>query len=140
MSCISVVRNSVTEELIPFLQPTIERLLFLPDFPKLCSRVLEYAAGIFGRGNYLHNHGQCSRNSNGGDLVIVDGMIRIKRSPFDFVLMDGNYCHAVSNLRQLGTPDEDPGLCRFNFSLFITFMRERMKAPGNYKIDFSHLR
>jgi hypothetical protein len=96
-------------------------------------------AGIFGRGNYLHNNGQCSRSTRGGNLVIVDGMIRIDRSPFDFVLMDGNYCHAVSNLRLLGTSDEDQHPSRFSLILFSTYRRERMKAPGNYKIDFSYL-
>ena len=96
-------------------------------------------AGIFGRGNY---DGQLRRCMNGGDLVIVDGMIRIDRSPLDFVLMDGNFCHAVTNIRKMGKLDEDKEevLSRFSLILFSSYKRSYMRAPGNYKIDFSYLK
>ena len=95
------------------------------------------AAGIFGRGNYKYESGEFRQTCNGGNLVIVDGMVQIDRSPLDFVIMDGNYSHAVSNLRHFSNSNEV--LSRFSLILFSSYRREHMKAPGNYKIDFSHL-
>ena len=91
-------------------------------------------AGIFGRGNY---DGQDCQGKLGGNLVIVDSMLRIDRGHCDFVLMDGNLCHGVSNLRK--THNKEVTRSRFSMILFSRYKRERMKAPGKYKIDFSFL-
>lgn len=93
-------------------------------------------AGIFGRGNYDGHDSQ--GGELGGNLVIVDSMLHIDREHCDFVLMDGNLCHGVSNLRQ--THGEEVTRSRFSMILFSRYKRKRMKAPGNYKIDFSFLR
>ena len=92
-------------------------------------------AGIFGRGIY---DGQSVHWERGGNLVIVDGMLRIDRGPRDFVLMNGNLCHAVSNLRCTHKYEKGKAPSRFSMILFSSHQRERLKAPGNYKIDFSY--
>jgi len=55
-------------------------------------------AAVCGHTNYIEKYGDFVRTSNGGDLFLADGMMRLDYSPRDLILFDGNFAHGISNI------------------------------------------
>ena len=91
----------------------------------------------------LEVEGQFVRIGRGGRLILADGLFDLEYGPTDAVLMDGNYLHGVTALRDLpGTSAEGlrdgsaarPELQRFSIIRLSTFGKEKgMHKDGSYE-------
>lgn len=87
-------------------------------------------AAVCGHTNYIVKDGDFVRTSNGGNLFLADGMIRLDYSPRDLILFDGNFAHGISNISNpsgIGQKIE-----RFSIITFSRWGKEKMKKAGNY--------
>ena len=71
--------------------------------------------------------GSTTRMSNGGNLILVDGMIRLNYRPTDLVLFDGNFAHTVSSLRHTSKSPASGIIERRSVIAFSKWRREAMK-------------
>ena len=64
---------------------------------------------------------------NEGNLILVDGMIRLNYRPMDLVLFDGNFAHTVSSLRHTSNSPASGIIERKSVIAFSKWRREAMK-------------
>jgi len=71
-------------------------------------------------------------SARGGRLVLVDGLVDLSYGPRDVVILNGNYMHAVTELRDLPGPRHQgqPELTRFSIIIFNGF--KKMKVRHGY--------
>ena len=70
-----------------------------------------------------------------GGRLYIDGLVDLTYGPIDVVILDGNFLHGITNLRDL--PDAKmssrPELVRFSLIRFADWQREKMKKYANYQ-------
>ena len=91
-------------------------------------------AMIAGPGVHKLINGEWRQTCRGGRLYI-DGLVDLTYGPIDVVILDGNFLHGITNLRDL--PDAKmssrPELVRFSLIRFADWQREKMKKYANYQ-------
>ena len=65
----------------------------------------------------------------GGTLFFMDGLLELKYSPRDIMIIDGNIAHGVTNVIDSGSKDVTE---RFSGIIFCKWRREKLKRPGKY--------
>jgi hypothetical protein len=87
-------------------------------------------ACVGGHGNFELKDGVFVRKQLGGNLYLVDGLLRLDYGPRDMIFLDGNVAHGVTNMRHM--TQKKGNLSRFSVISFSNWRREKMKKPGNY--------
>eukprot|EP00956_Cyclotella_meneghiniana_P025347 scaffold52669_cov40-Cyclotella_meneghiniana.AAC.13 len=62
-------------------------------------------------------------------LFFMDGLLELKNSPRDIIIIDGNIAHGVTNVIDSGSKDVTE---RFSGIIFCKWRREKLKRPGKY--------
>ena len=65
----------------------------------------------------------------GGTLYLIDGLLELKYSPRDIMIIDGNFAHGVTNVIN---SDRSYLTERFSVIMFCRWRREKAKYPGKY--------
>ena len=92
---------------------------------------------LFGRGLFTTGPQGCGPSrGQGGRLFLANGLVDISYGPYDVCLLDGNFEHAVTTLRDLpgAKSSSRPELTRFSGIIFNRFAAEKRKA--DYSSDW----